>query len=172
MFNCDSATTNYRYYVYAWGGSIQTETTIVRTGGASDGTTPISWKIVTDTNADLYAPLLLDPIQQWNDTSGSSKTATIYLTSNTALDNSKIWVELEYANSSGAPLGAVTSSKVARLGTATALTTDSSTWGGSTTYKYKIAITFTPQAKGLVTARVQVGVTSTTIYVDPLMTIT
>jgi hypothetical protein len=51
MYNCDSTDTNYRLWIEDYAGSIKSETVIVRTGGASDGTTPLSWKVVSSANA-------------------------------------------------------------------------------------------------------------------------
>ena len=41
LINCDSGDTNYRFAHHDYMGSMVQETTIARTGGASDGTTPI-----------------------------------------------------------------------------------------------------------------------------------
>jgi hypothetical protein len=51
------------------------ESTIVRTGGATDGTTPISWKVIT-ANSTYSVPFQCPPIAIWNDT-GTGQTATI-----------------------------------------------------------------------------------------------
>jgi len=46
LYNSDSADTNYRFQRKTRFGQIDGETTIVRTGGASDGTTAISWPAI------------------------------------------------------------------------------------------------------------------------------
>lgn len=165
--NSDSAATNYRYFYSAYGGVIQQETTIVRTGGATDGTTPLSWNITTSANAQFTQPFVSEEIAQWNDNSGSAKNATCYLTSNTSLTNALIWMEIEYPSSSGSPLGSTVNTRVVPLGTPAALTSDSSTWGGSITNKYKMAVSFTPQMKGPVKMRIYCADPSITAYIDP-----
>ena len=56
LIRCDSGDTNYRTEKYSYMGVLTTETTIVRTGGASDGTTPIAWKVVTTANSAGITP--------------------------------------------------------------------------------------------------------------------
>ena len=62
LIDCDSGATNYRHERWMCGGTQFTETVIIRTGGASDGTTPISWKIVTDANPRWQTPYESLPI--------------------------------------------------------------------------------------------------------------
>lgn len=174
MHNCDSAGTNYRYYDNNYLGTVVQETTIVRSGGATNGTTPISWNITTNSAPTFLRSFATDgtkEMAQWNNVSGTPQTATIYLTSNTALDNSKIWLEIEYPSSLSSPLGATVSTKMAIFGTPVSLTSDTSTWGGSAlTNKYSITTpSFTPQMVGPIKARIYVAVPSATIYVDPLL---
>ena len=167
----DGSSTNYRYAYYTTTGTILSETTVVRTGGASNGTTGLSWNIATGSLNSFTLPFATEEIAAWNDNSGSAKTATIYLTSNSTLTNADVWVEIEYLSSSSAPLGAIVTTKASLLASGATLTTDSSTWGGSITNKYKISATFTPQLKGPVKARIYVAKPSATIYVDPLLVI-
>lgn len=171
LHNCDSAATNYRYYFSNYMATIQQETTIVRTDGATDGVTPLSWNITSTANAKFLQPFLSEEISQWNDVTGSAKTATLYLTSNSALNNNDVWIEFEYLGSSLTPLGTIISTRMALLGTAAPLTSNSSIWGGAITNKYSISSTFTPQMKGPVKARIYVAKATATVYVDPLMVI-
>jgi hypothetical protein len=77
LIRCDSGGTNYRTERYRYEGTQTVETTIVRTGGASDGTTPLSWKIVTTANSKWVLPFEALPIAIWNDTTGSLVTVTV-----------------------------------------------------------------------------------------------
>lgn len=172
LHNSDSAATNYRYYFSAYAGVVQSETTIVRTGGATNGTTPESWNITTNANSFFQTPFESEEIAIWNDNSGSLKTATVCLASNSTLNNNDIWLEIEYPSSSSSPLGAVTTTRMAWLATPVALTADTSVWGGGVTNKYKFQLSFTPQMKGPIKARIYTAKVSTTVYVDPLITIT
>ena len=53
---------NYTVSRYRTSGVLDEETTIVRTGGASDGTTPIAWKVVTTANCTYSLPFECPPI--------------------------------------------------------------------------------------------------------------
>lgn len=177
MHNCDSADTNYRMWIEDYTGSIKSEIVIVRTAGASDGTTPLSWKMAS--GAGIFPQLVLASPEfvQWNETTGSSKTATVEIVhdSVTALTDAEVWLEIVYLGTSGVPLGTVASDKAASvLATPANQTTSSATWtttGLTNPNKQKLEVTFTPQEKGPVIARVCMSKPSKTIYVDPLMTI-
>lgn len=165
---------NYTVYRHRVSGSLEEETTVVRTGGASDGTTPIAWKIITTANCTYSLPFECQPIAIWNDTTGSSVTATIegiWGGGAVPLDN-EIWLEAEYLGDASSPQGSFVNDGTADLLTTAANQTSSSaTWGGSTT-KFKLAVTFTPQQKGWIYCRVRCAKASSTFYVDPLVTLT
>lgn len=169
LINCDSGATNYRNERTRYAGALTTETTIVRSGGATDGTTPVSHKIVTTANATRSFPFESLPCAIWNDTVGSSVTVTIYgiWGGGAVPNNDDIWIEAEYLGSSGSPLSSfVNSGKVDGLASNAALSSDASTWGGSTT-AFKTSVTFTPQQKGLIYITVKAAKASSTFYVDP-----
>lgn len=179
MYNCDNADTNYRLWIEDYSGSIMSETTIVRTGGATDGTTPISWKMTTSANASEYvAPLISDPISVWNETTGSAKTITVEIVhdSVTALEDDEVWIEVTYLGTSGFPLGSViTDHRADILTPPDPQTSSSDTWtttGLTNPNKQKLSVSITPQEKGFITARVFIGKASYTIYVDPEITVT
>lgn len=173
MYNCDSGSQNYRLWIETYAGSIKSETTLVRTGGASDGTTSLSWKLTTTANANEYvAPLITDDMAVWIDTTGSKNiTVDILHDSTTALTDAEVWLEIDYLGSSAQPLGTPASDKRATvLTTAADQTTSSATWtttGMTNPNKQKLEVTFTPQMKGFVYARVCLAKASYTIYVDP-----
>lgn len=174
LIRCDSGDTNYRTERYRFAGTQTTETTIVRTGGASDGTTPIAWKFVTTANSNFGFPFESFPITVWNETVGSSVTVTLQgiWGGGAVPTNDQIWFDLEYLGTSGYPLASKATS-----GPATSLTTGSNyaagsgTWGGSTT-KFAMSATFTPQEKGPFTIYVKVAKPSDTFYIDPKPVIT
>lgn len=183
MHNCDSGDTNYRLRVEDYAGSINHETTVVRTGGASDGTTTLSWKMTTSSNAEYPVAHLESPeIVQWNETTGSSVTASIEIVhdsqgagSGSAFQDDEIWLEVMYLGTSGYPLGTWTSdAKADVLAAAADQTSSSETWtttGLTTPVKQKLSVTFTPQEKGFIHARVVMAKASKTCYVDPLLTV-
>jgi hypothetical protein len=131
LINCDSGDTNYRTERYRYEGTQTTETTIVRTGGASDGTTPISWKIVTG-NSTRYMPYECLPITIWNETVGNPVTLTVegIWGGGAVPNNSDIWMDVEYLGTSGFPLGIfATNGPADPLDAGSALASSSETWG-------------------------------------------
>lgn len=172
--NCDAADTNYRYYWNGYEGTITQETTIIRTDGATDGTTPISLKMVSNANTKFFTPLRSDWIIFWSDTTGAKTVAIPVLTDNVTLTDREAWVEVEYLGTSGFPLGIFVSDAAAdALATATNQATDSSsTWtttGLGTPVKQSLSVNFTTAEKGLFRARVCLAKASTTMYFDPLI---
>ena len=178
MYNTDSGDTNYRIWLENWVGSTKTETTIVRSGGANDGTTTISWKMVSNSNAEYPLLALKSPeIVKWNDTVGSSITATIEIvTDNVTLTDAECWIEIQYLGNSGFPVSVfVNDAKADILATAANQGSSSVTWtttGLGTPVKQKLSVTFTAEEKGFLHAIVHLAKASTTVYVDPLLTIT
>lgn len=171
----DSSGTNYRSEKYSYQGKQVAETTIVRTGGASDGTTPLSWKIVTTANSNFAFPFESIPIDQWNDTTASNVTVAVYgiWGGGSVPNNDDIWIEVTYMGSSGSPIATINraNSKADFLATGSAQGSDSSTWGGSTT-KFKMAVTLSspqPGMKGPISVIVKAAKASSTFYIDPLV---
>ena len=177
MHNCDSGDTNYRFAEHSYEGSVVNETTIVRTSGASDGTTPISWKMVSSANSKFWYPLVSPEIAIWNDTVGSAKTATIEIVNDgTTFQDDEIWLEVEYLGTSGFPKGTKLSDRMTNIlatpANQAASTVAWTTTGLTTPVKQKLSVTFTPQEKGYIQARVMLAELSKTVYIDPLITIT
>ncbi|MEI9410700.1 hypothetical protein [Mesorhizobium salmacidum] len=169
-----SSGVNYNHGRYRYSGTLSEETTIVRTGGASDGTTPLAWKIITTANAFWTLPFETPPIAIWNDVSGSPVTATIQgIWGGGAVPNDDdIWVEAEYLGDASSPQASfVNDSKANILATGAGQSAGAGTWGGSTT-KFALAVTFTPQQKGWVLLRVKAAKASSTFYIDPKVTLT
>lgn len=178
MHNCDDGDTNYRLWVEDYAGSIKQETVIVRSGGASDGTTSLSWKMVSSANAE-YPLIVLDSpeIVQWNDTTGSAITVTVeIITDNVTLTDAECWLEVQYLGTSGYPLSTfISDAKADVLATAANQATSTETWtatGLTTPTKQKLSVSFTPQEKGFLHAVVKLAKASTTVYVDPLLVVT
>lgn len=174
LVNCDSGATTYRNERHRYQGDMTTETTITRTGGATNGTQKVSHKVITTANASINNPFELPPIAKFNKLTGSSRTATIEFISSASLNNNDIWVELEYLGSSSTPISSVVNNTIAtQLTSSAAQTSSAAAWGSSpaTPVTQKLVVTFTPQMAGLVIARVKIAKSSTTLYVDPKITI-
>lgn len=184
MWNCDAGDTNYRLWIEDYLGSIKHETTIVMTSGASDGTTPFSWKMASSASASYPTlPLKSPEIFKRNETTGSSKTVTVEFVHDTnvaagqgagtasAFQDNEVWLEVQYLGTSGFPLATFISDKPADVLAAAADQASSSvTWtttGLTTPVKQALSVTFTPQEKGMFIATVHVGKASKTIYVNP-----
>jgi hypothetical protein len=178
MHNCDAGDTNYRLMEQDWRGVVQSETTVVRTGGASDGTTPLSWKMVSNANA-MYPMAGLPTPQRalWNEDTGSSKTLTVEIAHDSVgggtgsrLTDAEIALEVSYPGTSGSTKHTVVSdAKTNYLATAADQTDSSESWtttGLTTPVKQKLAVTFTPQEKGVIMWRVVLSKPSVTVYVD------
>lgn len=183
LHNCDSANSNYRFAKSCYAGDVITETTIVKTGGSSDGTTPFSFKMVSSANADYpVIPLMIDLPAVWNDTTGASKTVTIEIVHDTnvaggqgagtafAFQNNEIWLEVEYLGNASFPVSTFVNDAPANVITAAADQASSSvTWtttGLTTPVKQSLSVTFTPQQKGYFQARIFLAKASKTVYVD------
>jgi hypothetical protein len=172
--NVSTASSTYQSEAHSSQGDVTTETTIVRTGGASNGTTGFSRKMISTSSTNpVNAPLNTNSIVVWNALTGASHTATIEIVSSGTLNNNDIWMELEYLGSSSTGQGSVVSSAPSTLTAGTALPTSSATWASlpATPVKQNMSVTFTPQQAGFVKATVRLGKPSTTVYVDPVLTI-
>jgi hypothetical protein len=171
VINADSANTNYRYARQTYEATETHETTVVRTGGASDGTTTISRKIVTTANVTPALYYRSQPIEFWA-AAGTVNVSIPVVTDGVTLTNAEAWVEVEGLGTSGYPLGTIASDRVSDpiFGTPANQTTDgSSSWGGSlgSPVKQTLDASITTQAAGLVRAYVCVAKASTTLYYDP-----
>ena len=166
LHNCDGVDTNYRIWEEDNYGSVKSETTIVRTGGATDGTTPLSWKL-TSTALTQYpiGIFYTGERAQWNELIGSSKTLSLEIVhdsqgSGTAgrFTDEEIWLEAMALSTSGFPLGTwVRDNKANYLATPTNQTDSGATWtttGLTTPLKQVLSVTVTPQEKGHILYRV------------------
>jgi hypothetical protein len=183
LVNCDNSV-NYQNAI--WRGpnnnSMTTSATVYRTGGATDGTTPVSHKYVTTSSAtQLSLSYTMEgmPLVIWNTLTGASHTITIeLLTDNVILKNSDIWFEVEYLGDASSPLGSrATSLDIVAPNTGTAsanLNTSAATWtttGIVTPKPQNVTISFTPQKVGLIRVQPRITKPSTTIYIDPFITL-
>lgn len=171
LIGCHSTTNAARNERYRYTGTLTTETTIVRTSGASDGTTSYSWKVVTTANAKRDFPFECFEGVLWN-TTLSAQTLTIpIITDNVTLTDAEIWLEVEYLGSAATPVTTlITDANATVLTTAANQTSSSSTWtttGLTTPLKQELAVTFTPAMVGPIRWRVKVAKASTTVYIDP-----
>ena len=174
MYNYDNAGTSYRLWIEDYMGTIRDETTVVRTGGATDGVTPLSWKISGGGRAVYPSQVLYSPefVIECT-TTGLSRTLTVQGIHDgvSNLTDHDVRLEVQYLSSASAPLGASATSQVADVLTAannlTASTVAWTTSGLTNPNKWSLAATFTPQLKGFIHGRVAVMKASQTVYIDP-----
>jgi len=175
--NCDSADTQYRMQRHQYEGDVYSETTVVRTGGASDGTTPLAHKMVSSANAKFSFPLYGPEMVIWNDAVGSSQTVTceILHDSVTNLQDDEVWLETEYLGTSGFPLSLFANDRAADiLATPADQAASSETWtttGMTNPNKQKLVTTQTPQEKGWYRCRVALAKASYTVYACPKLAV-
>ncbi len=176
MVNCDGGDTHYRYRNRTKAGETRDETTLVKTGSTTDGTTNVSYKMTTGTSVSY--PITVHrsiALAQWNDTVGSSVTATVDILhdSTTNLKDDEIWLEVWYLGTSGVPLATMISdAKSDVLATATDQATSTATWtttGMTNPNKQKLSVTFTPQEAGMVIGIVKMAKASKTVYHDEMV---
>jgi hypothetical protein len=178
----DGSTTAYKSARYAYEGTETTETSITRIGGASDPTGQAqSRKIVTTANSQWLRPFKAEPYAIWNPRTAANVVVTVCGTINAGAlpNNDDIWMEVEYLGSSSFPVGTIVSTTKANLFSANAaVASDSSTWNGGGSgagwSPFKLTATLSapqPGMAGYIHVRVRAAKPSTTLYIDPQITL-
>jgi hypothetical protein len=176
LYNSDSTNTNYRFYKYNANGEESSETTIVKTDGATDGTTPVSRMLTSSTQASFYNPFQSEWFYGWNDTTGTPITLGVnIITDSWTNANNDAWIEIESEDTSGLPLSLFynTSATNALATGALYATNAATTWSIGAIVnpiKQTLGVTVTPQQKGWWRGRLCIAKTSHTIYLDPMFT--
>src|SRR4029077_2875269 len=133
VVNCDSGNTNYRNELYDYGGELHTSTSVVRTGGASQGPA-YSWKGATNANVRWYAPFKLMALSIWNAAIGAAKNVTIEGIADTRDFfqlplNDEIWFDVEVLENTSFPQGTYRSgTKAVPFATGSALSASTAAW--------------------------------------------
>lgn len=112
-------------------GGLVTETTLVRTGGASDAVTAFSHKITTLATANWSVPSYGIPFAYWNTTIGASVTLTVYgILSAAALpNNDDVWIDGQFFGTAGSTLASgVTTTKASPVAANAAVTASTQAW--------------------------------------------
>lgn len=176
VHHCGGDNATYHFQEYSWWGTVTDEVVVVRTDGASDGTTTLSQKMVSSANTkDGVFGLRGVPIHFWA-SSAASQTLTVEVVHDgvVALQDDEIWMEVEYPSDGVSGLGAVTSTRCAPLGTPADIPDSTATWtttGLSNPNTRKLTATVDPGKVGPVTVTVVLAKPSTTVYVDPMVTV-
>lgn len=136
LLRTDGSATNYRNEKYQYMGIQTVSTTIIRTNGASDGTTGVAMKLATTADSEWHTPFEAFPIAIWNSTTGSNVTVTIEGVYDAAAlpNNDDVWIDVEYLGTSGTPLGSFKrGTKADILATGSALTASTEAWDSMVT---------------------------------------
>jgi len=174
-----SAAAEYQYHLHAFGGDVDDDSAIFRNEDEpfTESNQKISYKIVTNSDASLGSPLWLDfPVLRYSKLStGATDTLRFYITSNTALTDKDIYIEISYPDGTNKQTPNFLSSAPTTVGgtldlmaTGTALTTDgSSSWTGALSNLYQIDVDTSGNAGADCQPIVKVYVTlpSTTIQI-------
>ncbi|RPH72739.1 MAG: hypothetical protein EHM78_02215 [Myxococcaceae bacterium] len=172
---CDTGDTNYRTEKHNRAGGMFTEATIVRSGGASDGTFPISWRLATGSNRNKL-PFEALPITVWNEVIGVPVTVTVegIWAGGVRPTNQDIWIDVEYLGTDGQVSGsrATSAADVSYLAPPVTLPDGHGTWAGALTAKFSMAVTVTPREKGPITIYPMAMRNNSTFYIDPKPVVT
>ncbi len=147
-----SAAAEYQYHLHAFGGDVDDDSAIFRNEDEAftESNQKISYKIVTNSDASLGSPLWFDfPVLRYTRLSaGATDTLRFYITSNTALTDKDIYIEISYPDGTNKQTPNFLSSAPTTVGgtldlmaTGTTLTTDaSSSWTGALSNLYQIDV--------------------------------
>ena len=173
LVNCYNGT-SYISERHTAAGAVTTDFSTTLSGGAADDVGNYSHKLVSASRSD-FAVLTLDGfwLDVENTLTGSSKTATIEIISSGSLNNNDIKLQLQYMGTAGSSLASFVESLATVLTPAAALSSSSATWNSppATPQKQLLQVTFTPQVAGRVRGLVKLGKVSTTVWVNPQITI-
>ncbi len=190
---CSSSSGNaeHKYALLAFGGSTVDDAVIRRAEDPvfADSGAEISYKIVTDNNANRGSPLVLThPAERYALLSSTdSDEINLHVASTVALTNADIWVEVFYTDGTNKNVGNFATSAPVTIGggidfldSGTALTTDSSSdWrdgAGALTGHNEYIITIPTSgdvgADSEITVKVFIGVPSTIIYMSSIYELT
>jgi hypothetical protein len=133
----DGGGTAYRNERYRLEGQLTTATGIVRTGGASDGATPVSHQIATNANTNNVQRIFNSvPFAIWNAVIGSNRNVTVYgiVNDSRVPNNDEVWFDVEYLGSASSPKGSYArGGKANVLAAGSALTASTSAWDSAAT---------------------------------------
>lgn len=169
MHNCTAGAVTYGMWVETPFGAVRDEQTIRRTGGAGE-----SHKFSTSSGASQSFTLDGVEIVAENTTAGTPITVSVeVLTDGVTLTDADCWLEVQYLASGGISAFASDgrSNTLAAATNQTASSADWTTTGLASPVKQRLSVTFTPAKAGFVHAVVKVAKPSTTVYVDPALTV-
>lgn len=168
--NCDSGNTNVNDVLDHLRGKVTTDTSTTLFG--SNGTTTYSRKMVSTSGTSEEVPLEMH-LYAWCPFSSGSRTATIEIISSGTLNNNDIWSEGFYLGGTSSQASRATCRRTSYLASAAAQTSSGATWANppGTPQKQQLVLSFTPGQQGILHIVVRLAKASTTVWIDPLVTI-
>ena len=155
-------------------GSQTISTSIYRNGGAQIESKALSWLIATSANVSWPMPFESHAIETW--VAAGSHTVSAEVLAAAALNDDDVWIEVQYLAGSSTTKGSTdTSSTKANIAAANAaLASSAATWTGVGSNGTQKIVTgsFTTGQAGYIRIVVKAAKPSTTIYVDPAVTVT
>lgn len=169
--NCYNGTNTFsRRETHA--GVVTTDRSTYLNSGGQDDSGYYSLKLVSNANSDLWAlPLEAFWLDVENAAVGVAKTATIEIASAALLRSNEIKLMLEYLGTSGSPVTSFADSYANPVTLSTLLPASANTWAGSPATMQVLQVSFTPQRAGRVRGLVKLGKVSTTVWINPQITL-
>ncbi len=172
MYDCDAGGTNYKLWIEDFVASLRDDTGIYLDGGAYDGTTRLSHKIVTNANCNnLSGRFYTHEFTVWNDVVSGTVDVEFEIVHDSATDltDAEIWPEVLVRESASDTLGTWVSGGVADiLAAGTDWPNSSETWTGiggfSNPNKQTLSVTIAPRVAGPLMCRIVVAKASKTLY--------
>lgn len=163
-----SAEAEYQYYYTCHGCTVEDDTSRYRNNSQPyPSGTKTSLKVITGSDINEGNPFHFDFPTRAIDLS-DTKTVTIHLASNTALDDADVWVDLIYADGTDRHTPNYVTSRASDIFSGTTLTTPSPVedWKGNPTNVYEIDIDTSSNLGSdcVPLIRIYVGIPSATIY--------
>ena len=155
--------------------------TYVTSGGASDGTTPVSFNLTGNAATSEHFPLVSREIIQWNDVVSGTLTVNVEIahddTGISTLQDDEIWLDVTCMATAGATIGTTVSSQRDTFLDTPANLTGGVAWTGASGYEtLTLSAVISPRIVGYISAVVKLGaVTGKTsghaVFVNPKLSV-
>lgn len=190
-YGCSSATgkgtgaTFQEFDMASNAGVITEETTVVRTGGATDGATG-TWSYAmtpaVDGTRDGFMPLIGEWQEFYFEGDGTAQTVNVFICNSASeaganlYQDNDISLEVESPSAAGTAQWDVNTTIYDLQGTPANVTTDGSTWGAGGNNKQVLQQSISGDYTGILRCRVKLfknyGASPVTAYIDPRPTVT
>jgi hypothetical protein len=167
-YQCGSSSASYGYSEKCYYGTIDHDAATFMTGGATDGTTHTSRKIVTTANAKRTQPVYSPWLTTWVDTTGApiNLRVEVFHDSATALKDNEVWAEALYLANASYPLLTLLTDASDVLATGANQDASGASWtnAASNPNAQVCSVTVTPALKGKFLVRLALAKASKTLW--------